>query len=170
MIHGGLAVRRLRRLDTRTLEILERIGHEALGDSALDHWMLPVVARCGMLFVASLGRETVGAAEILICMGDGDQKSDLSGDLYLEGLYISPAHQGKGYGAALLTEVIKDLANGNFRRLLATVDPANEPGRKLYRKAGFRETEKLPDYYGSGRHRLGIELELGGRPVDKERE
>jgi len=144
------------------MEVLERIGREALGDSALDHWMLPVVARCGMLFVASLGRETVGAAEVLICMGEDEQMSDTGNDLYLEGLYISPEHQGKGYGATLLFEVVSNLANGKFRRILATVDPENEAGRRLYHRVGFREIAELPDHYGAGRHRLSIELELAG--------
>lgn len=156
MAVGELVIRRLTGLDAVTLEALERIGLEALGDSALDHWMLPVVARCGMLYAGVVEGEIVGGAEVLRCLQEGD--------LYLEGLYISPAHQGRGHGARLLTHVIEASSQAGYRRLLATVDPENEAGRRLYGKAGFRETGWLPDHYGPGRHRLGIELELDVRP------
>lgn len=150
-----LAVRQLAALDIPTLTALERIGAAALGESALDAWMLPVVARCGLLFVGESAGEVVGAAELLRCAD--------AGALYLEGLYISPEHQGRGLGGRLLAVVVDELARQGFTRVTATVAPDNDAGRRLYAAAGFGETAELPDYYGPGRHRLEIALDLSGR-------
>ena len=92
MIEGSartqLAVRRLSHLDLRTLEELSAYGREALGEGALDEWMLPVIATCGLLYAARSGEQTVGAAAIIRCL-DGK-------DLYMDNFYIRPAFRGRG--------------------------------------------------------------------------
>ncbi|MEK6536384.1 MAG: GNAT family N-acetyltransferase [Actinomycetota bacterium] len=143
---GQLVVRRLTHLEPDLLAALVDYGRSALGESALDEWMLPVIASCGLLYVGRLGEEIVGSAEIIRCL-DGD-------DLYLEGLYIRPEFQRQGFGNGLLTAVGELLSPDEFKRLLVTVSPENEAGLRLYEKAGFREIDYLPDRFGPGRHRL----------------
>lgn len=149
---GGLVVRRLTHLDLSNLEKLAGYGRAALGESALDEWLLPVVAACGLLYVGRSGEEIVGAAEIIRCL-EGD-------DLYLEGFYIRPEFQRRGHGRRLLDEIIALLAREDFNRLLATVDPGNEAGQRLYGGAGFSQCDYLPDHYGQGRHRLLMARDL----------
>lgn len=149
-----LAVRRLTHLDALTLEALAVYGREALGEAAHDEWMLPVIATCGLLYVGRAGEEMVGAAGIIRCLEGSD--------LYLDNFFIRPAFRGRGYGRLLLDGVCGQLAGAGFCRLLATLDPENEAGQRLYGGAGFREADYLPDYYGRGRHRLLMALDLEG--------
>jgi len=158
-----LAVRRLTHLDTAMLAQLTRYGRDALGDSALDAWMLPVIATCGLLFVGKSGEEIIGSAEIIRCLEEGD--------LYLEGFYVRPEFQRKGYGTAILTGVLEVLSRESFDRLLVTLAPENEPGRRLYEKTGFSEIDYLPDHYGPGRSRLlmAAPLKAGDAPQESEK-
>jgi len=149
-----MAIRRLTHLEPETLRLLVEYGRAALGESALDEWMLPVIASCGLLYVGRVGEEAVGAAEILGILD--------SGDIYLEGFYIRPEMQGRGYGTELMLGVIDLLQREGFRRMLVTLAPENEAGTRLYDKTGFREIDYLPDRYGAGRHRLLLAVELGG--------
>lgn len=151
-----VAIRRLTHLEPATLGELVEYGRAALGESALDEWMLPVIASCGLLYVGRVGEETVGAAEILGILD--------SGDLYLEGFYIRPEMQGRGYGTRMMLGVIDLLAKEGFKRMLVTLAPENEPGMKLYDRTGFREIDYLPDHYGQGRHRMLLAVELSGQP------
>lgn len=149
----GLVIRRLSRLEPEMLSSLEEYGREALGDSALDRWMLPVIAGYGLLYVGVAGAtEVVGAAEIIRCLQDGD--------LYLEGFYIRPRFQGWGYGSQMLTAIRAILRGDGYKRLLATVDPENLDARRLYEKTGFTRAGFLPDHYGPGRDRLLLSLNL----------
>jgi len=148
-----LEIIHLTELDADMLARLARYGRDALGESALDEWMLPVIARYGLLFVGAAGGEIVGSAEVIRCMGDGD--------LYLEGLYIRPEHQRMGYGTQLLEGVMKLLAGKDFIRLLVTLAPDNDAGRSLYGNAGFSELEYLPVHYGPERDRLLLAAQLG---------
>lgn len=148
----GLLMRRISHLDPEALLALETYGREALGDSALDRWMLPVISFCGLLYVGYSGSDIVGAVEILRCMEEGD--------LYLEGFYIRAGFQGRGYGSSMLAGLSGILARSGFRRLLATVDPGNRAARRIYEKTGFVKTEFLPGHYGPGRDRLLLSLDL----------
>ncbi|MHB0914258.1 MAG: GNAT family N-acetyltransferase [Thermoleophilia bacterium] len=142
----GLAIECLRRLDGGTVDELQRHGRAALGDSALDEWLLPVVAGYGWLFVARSAGEFVGSAEVLRSRDDGE--------LYLEGLYVTPGRQGRGFGRKLLAAVMARLGEEGHRLLWTTLDPANQAGSRLYRGAGFTDRGLLVDHYGPGRDRL----------------
>ena len=67
-----LVICRLTHLDTVMLAQLTRYGREALGESALDTWMLPVIATRGLLFVGRSGEAILWAAEIARCPVDGE--------------------------------------------------------------------------------------------------
>lgn len=149
---GELAVRRLTHLDPALLKQLSQYGEEALGESALDEWMLPVIASCGLLFVGKIGEEIVGTAEIIRCLEGRD--------LYLEGFYIRGEYRRCGYGKALLNSIKNLVAKEGYERLLVTLAPENEAGLHLYQSTGFTEIDYLPDHYGSSRHRLLLQYDL----------
>lgn len=157
---NALVIRRLTRLEPPQLEALVEYGRSALGESALDAWLLPVIAGHGRLYVAEVGGaneggaggEIVGAAEVIRCFEEGD--------LYLEGIYIRPEFQRQGHGSELLKGVMELLAAEGYSRLLATVDPENGAGLGLYEKAGFTGNGHQLDYYGPGRHRLMLAVHL----------
>lgn len=147
-----LAVRRLTHLDPVLLKRLKEYGEDALGESALDEWMLPVIASCGLLFVGKVGEEIVGAAEIIRCLEGRD--------LYLEGFYVRGEFRRRGYGKTLLNSIQELLAKEGYERLLVTLAPENEAGLRLYQSTGFTEIDYLPDHYGTGRHRLLLQFVL----------
>jgi len=151
-----LVLRRLSHLDGDTLSSLVEYGRSALGDSALDEWLLPVVAACGWLYVGVAGDETVGSAEVIRCRGEKD--------LYLEGFYIRPAFQGQGLGGKLLALVMAELGREGHERITATLDPDNEAAARLYQAAGFKGSSLLRGHYGPGRDRLLVSASLGRRP------
>lgn len=143
---GKLVVECLRRPDSEDIAELRHHGRAALGESALDEWLLPVVAGYGWLFMARSDGEFVGSAEILRSRDDGE--------LYLEGMYVTPGMQGRGLGRQLLAVVMERLADEGYRLLWATLDPANKAAARLYRAAGFTEHELRRDHYGPGLDRL----------------
>jgi len=149
---AGLTIERLTSLDPDTLAELVEGGRAALGDSALDEWLLPVIAAHGFLFTVRVGESLAGSAEVLRSVGDGE--------IYLEGFYVLPAHQGKGLGGILLAEVINIFSSQGYQRMLATLDPGNGSAKALYARAGFLDVDLLPDHYGTGRDRLLLAVEL----------
>lgn len=151
---SGLVIRRISHIEPQLLSALTKHGRSALGESALDHWLLPVVAVFGALYIAESEGEIVGAAEIIRAMADGD--------LYLEGFYIVPEFQRRGFGSRMMEKLPGLLASEGYKRLLATVDPENLAALRLYEKTGFRQEAYLPDHYGPDRHRLLMSLRLAG--------
>jgi len=147
-----MVISRVTRLEPPLLAALVESGRSDRGESARDEWMLPVIAARGMLFIARNGVEIIGAAELIRCIDPSD--------LYLEGFYIRPSFQKRGFGSRLLTGVMGMIAGQGFTRLLATQDPANNAASKLYEKAGFCQIDFLSDYYGAGRHRLLLAASL----------
>ncbi len=149
---GGLAACRLTILPASLLEEIEKYGLESLGRSAPNRWMLPVIASWGLLYVARLGADIVGSAQIIRCL----QK----GDLFMDAFYIRPDYRGAGHGKAFLSGLKKELAELGFQRLLATLEPENSAGVRLYAGCGFEIVDNLPDYYGKERHRFLIASSL----------
>src|SRR6201997_4038020 len=56
--------------------------------------------------------------------------------LYLEDLFVSPEHRGKGYGRALLIELAKIARDRGCGRMEWAVLDWNEPAIQFYRKLG----------------------------------
>ena len=73
-------------------------------------------------------------------------------------LDVAAGHRRSGVGRALMAEVMERLARRQVRRYGLEVDAANAPAIAFYESFGFRESRRLPDYYGNGR--TGIEMTL----------
>ena len=73
-------------------------------------------------------------------------------------LDVAQTHRRSGVGRALMEEAIDRLARKNVKRYRLEVDAANSPAIAFYESFGFRESRRLPDYYGDGRE--GIEMTL----------
>ncbi|HEX6999016.1 MAG TPA: GNAT family N-acetyltransferase [Gammaproteobacteria bacterium] len=71
-------------------------------------------------------------------------------DLYW--IAVSPAHQGSGVGRALLEQTERDVARRGGGRLYIETSSraAYERTRRFYRRAGYDEVARLPDFYAAG--------------------
>lgn len=58
---------------------------------------------------------------------------------YLGGVAIDPAFTGKGYGLAMLNEVIEYVKGKGFLRVELSVATGNEKAIRLYEKVGFKK-------------------------------
>jgi ribosomal protein S18 acetylase RimI-like enzyme len=74
-------------------------------------------------------------------------------------LYVAPAAQGSGLGAALLDAVI-DAARPKARLLRLAFMDGNLGARGFYERQGFRETSRKPDALG-GPDNVWMEREIG---------
>ncbi len=60
---------------------------------------------------------------------------------------VASARQGRGLARALLNLHLRRLAGLGARAVFLEVDEDNEPARRLYQRAGFREVGRRPGYY-----------------------
>jgi ribosomal protein S18 acetylase RimI-like enzyme len=68
------------------------------------------------------------------------------GSIYVDTMFVLPKYKERGIGTAFLERIIK-AANG--RRIIADVDADIGPVA-LFKKFGFREKKRLPNYYLDG--------------------
>ncbi len=62
-------------------------------------------------------------------------------------LAIKSQHHGKGYGTIFLNDVVEDLKQKGFRRIDLWVEADNPKAQKFYKKLGFQEDARIPQYY-----------------------
>ncbi|MBO4562211.1 MAG: GNAT family N-acetyltransferase [Clostridia bacterium] len=75
------------------------------------------------------------------CMFAFDPEDEDEEDRYwLWRFMIDKSEQGKGYGQAALSEIIKYFKENGADRLYLSTEPENELGLHVYHKAGFKET------------------------------
>jgi GNAT superfamily N-acetyltransferase len=70
--------------------------------------------------------------------------------IYLEDLYIDPAHRGKGFGLAFLKELAKICVERDYERLQWWVLDWNEPSIEFYKSLGAEPMEEWTVYRVSG--------------------
>lgn len=75
-----------------------------------------------------------------------------SGRLYA--LAVHPAFRGRGLGARLAQDVLRQLHRRGAQTFSLEVRIPNPAARRLYRHLGFQPAGRLPDYYGPGLHGL----------------
>ena len=73
---------------------------------------------------------------------------------------MSSARRGRGLARALLNLHLRRLAGLGARAVFLEVDEGNEPARRLYRRAGFREVGRREGYYQQGRGQPATALVL----------
>jgi [ribosomal protein S18]-alanine N-acetyltransferase len=74
---------------------------------------------------------------------------------------IAPSRRGRGLSRPLLDFHLRSLAGRGVRAVLLEVDEHNEPARRLYGRAGFREVGRRQGYYESGATALVLRRDLG---------
>ena len=86
----------------------------------------------------------------------GFAAADLDEDryVYLLTLAVCPEFRGKGIGSALLKRC-EDAFEADSARLF--VDDRNQAAVRLYQKAGYRQTGRIPGYYMTGHDALIME-------------
>ena len=70
--------------------------------------------------------------------------------IYLEDLYVDPAHRGKGFGLAFLKELAKICVERGYERLQWSVLDWNEPSIKFYKSLGADAMDEWTVYRVSG--------------------
>ena len=88
-----------------------------------------------------------------------------AGENHLLNLCVAPGWQRQGLGIILLEHAIRLAASQDCHCMFLEVRPSNKAGFRLYRKNGFNEVGRRPDYYrSSGRQEDAIVMrfELGG--------
>jgi ribosomal-protein-alanine N-acetyltransferase len=68
--------------------------------------------------------------------------------------------QGRGLARRLLDLHLRRLAGLGLRAVFLEVDEDNEPARRLYARAGFREVGRRPGYYSGGKSALVLRRDL----------
>jgi [ribosomal protein S18]-alanine N-acetyltransferase len=73
---------------------------------------------------------------------------------------VARAWQGRGLARRLLDLHLRRLAGFGLRAVFLEVDEDNEPARRLYARAGFREVGRRPGYYSGGKSALVLRRDL----------
>jgi ribosomal-protein-alanine N-acetyltransferase len=83
-----------------------------------------------------------------------------AGEAEILSVAVASARRGRGLARALLNLHLRRLAGLGARAVFLEVDEDNEPARRLYNRAGFREVGRRPGYYQQGRDRAATALVL----------
>ncbi|MGH7187332.1 MAG: ribosomal protein S18-alanine N-acetyltransferase, partial [Pseudomonadota bacterium] len=70
-----------------------------------------------------------------------------AGEAHLLNLCVKPGHHRRGFGRALLDQMIALARQKNAEVLFLEVRPSNHAAHQLYRTVGFNEIGTRPDYY-----------------------
>jgi ribosomal-protein-alanine N-acetyltransferase len=99
---------------------------------------------------AASGRRSVG---FVISRRAADEAEILS-------VAVARAWQGRGLARRLLDLHLRRLAGLRLVAVFLEVDEDNEPARRLYARAGFREVGRRPGYYSGGKSALVLRRDL----------
>ena len=70
-----------------------------------------------------------------------------SGEAEILTVAVAASQRGRGLARALLNLHLRRLAGFGVKAVFLEVDEDNEPARRLYARAGFREVGRRPGYY-----------------------
>ena len=68
-------------------------------------------------------------------------------DMDIVNLAVAPDRRGRGLGRRLLCALLDQAASSGVQSVFLEVREGNEEARRLYRSAGFRETQRRPGFY-----------------------
>ncbi|TDO54036.1 ribosomal protein S18 acetylase RimI-like enzyme [Kribbella sp. VKM Ac-2571] len=108
--------------------------------SAVTGWVVEALHRAGephrFVFVAEDGDDITGFVA-------GEQRAHWSGDqeLYVGELVVSPQHEGRGVGRALMDAVTDHARQQGLRTITLDTGAANTNARTFYNRLGFEEED-----------------------------
>lgn len=70
-----------------------------------------------------------------------------SGEAEILSVAVATSQRGRGLARSLLNLHLRRLAGLGVKAVFLEVDEDNEPARRLYHRAGFREVGRRPGYY-----------------------
>jgi ribosomal protein S18 acetylase RimI-like enzyme len=81
---------------------------------------------------------------------------------------VDAAHQGKGYGAALMAYIESDLTERGERVLLVETSglPSFELTRAFYHKLGYNEEARIREFYNAGEDKVVFRKALTGPKIN----
>jgi GNAT superfamily N-acetyltransferase len=102
-----------------------------------------------LLLVAEVGGKIVG----MIGAKDNDSEPLLY-EKQIKAMYVDPAFQGQGIGAALFARIVKELKERNTRTLVLWCMLANTKALRFYEKLGGKKIEGIipPEEYSGMAH------------------
>ncbi|GAB2815008.1 ribosomal protein S18-alanine N-acetyltransferase [Actinocorallia aurea] len=128
-------------MSTADLPAAMVLEHELFGDESWTEGMLleelAAMPDTRHYIVLEEAGRVVGYAGLAAVAGDGDVQT----------IGVSAASQGRGLGAALLTELLAEAARRGCRRVFLEVRADNEPAQKMYEKFGFVRIGVRKRYY-----------------------
>jgi ribosomal-protein-alanine N-acetyltransferase len=84
----------------------------------------------------------------------------VAGEAEILSVAVASARRSRGLARALLNLHLRRLAGLGASAVFLEVDEDNEPARRLYQRAGFREVGRRAGYYQQGRDKAATALVL----------
>jgi len=75
-------------------------------------------------------------------------------------LAVQAHSRGRGVGGQLVSAVVEELRATGVHTIRTTLHPENEPGIRVFKRAGFVPVRIEEDYYGDGVDRLILQLTI----------
>lgn len=149
-----MRIRKARPSDLEPLLLLEQqtFSEDSFHQAQINY--LLTRAR-GLVLVVEAGKQLVGAAYLVW------RRGGRSGRIY--SIAVSEAVRGAGVAAKLLKRCEQEIRRQGYVRISLEVRAANERAIAFYRKHGYREIARLPNYYEPGSDGLKMAKELRRR-------
>jgi [ribosomal protein S18]-alanine N-acetyltransferase len=132
--------------DARALAVLHAASfHRGWSDGEFEQLLFD---RNVVAHRATVGRNLVGFILSRIALDEAEILS----------VAVASSRRGKGLARRLLDLHLRRLAGLGARTVFLEVDEGNEPARRLYRRAGFREVGRREGYYPPGKGAAALVL------------
>lgn len=144
---SSFRVRRANERDITVLSVLadEFMPEEAIGEKRIDILRKALKNPDYEVLVAEVEGEIAGFVDQWV-IHDFAHGAKLS---YIENLYVTSKHRGKGFGSKLLEEIIKSAKNKGVLEIHVVTEFENKPAINLYRKHGLvKESLQLEREFG----------------------
>ncbi len=142
--------------DLRTLERLDGLSFNYTDPIYKESW------RKYQNYIVFVNKKPVGYVAVQPHMGLYSYKTDIHqkkhGSLHLTAIGIVPTFRKKGFGQLLVTWAITYAKIGKFTSINATSRKSNKPIINLVKKAGFKITREIKNFYPDGETAVVEEL------------